>query len=415
VSDHPSGLRVRTPDLARSQPARWAWHRRIVLGYLNLLLGNEGIGKGVLAPWVFARLSRGELPGDLAGSPAVVGIVADEDSFDSVWTTRLHAAGADFDYIRHIERADGWSIDLSEDGKRLQLAAELEQVRVLYLDALIDSLGVNVDDWRTKQVRHALQPARALAREFNVAVIGSMHPNKRADNFRQLVSGASAFNAVSRSSLLLAEHPDDESRRVLVRGKGNLSVAPAAVEFDIASAHFTANGRDFNEPHAVNFTESDLTADDLIRIPVQPAPAGEARTAARKLIAAALADRQWHPAGPIIADCAQHDVHERAARRAARDIGIEQERRGFPAAVWWRLLQSGHSASSVQLVRSDRTVPAAEMARNGGPDSTDGSNGRTDRQDRQDSENASNGLSTLTTVDRTDAELQALIDGSEVE
>jgi hypothetical protein len=197
---------------------------------------------------MFARLTRGELPGDLAGQPAMVGIIADEDSFDSVWTPRLHVAGAHFDYIRHIERVDGWTVDLSEDREGLKLAAELENVRVLYLDALLDNLGVNVDDWRTKQVRAALQPARSLASEFDIAVIGSMHPNKRADNFRQLVSGAAAFNALSRSSLLLAEHPDDDSRRVLARGKGNLSMAPRAMEFDIDSARFTANGHDFNEP-----------------------------------------------------------------------------------------------------------------------------------------------------------------------
>ena len=123
-------------------------------------------------------------------------------------------------YATWSVKTDGPSI-FSEDAERLKLAADLEHVRVLFLDALLDVLGVGVDDWRSKQVRHALQPLRALAREFDIAVVGAMHPNKRADSFRQLVSGASAFNAVSRSSLLLAAHPDNEDRRVLVRGKGN--------------------------------------------------------------------------------------------------------------------------------------------------------------------------------------------------
>jgi hypothetical protein len=39
-------LRLQTADLGRSRPPRWAWRRRVVIGQLNLLLGNEGIGKG---------------------------------------------------------------------------------------------------------------------------------------------------------------------------------------------------------------------------------------------------------------------------------------------------------------------------------------------------------------------------------
>jgi hypothetical protein len=227
---HPSGLRVRTPDLARARPPRWAWDRRVALGCLNLLIGNEGVGKGVLMAWTIARLTRGELPGDLHGEPITVAVIADEDSFDCVWIPRLHAAGADLAHVRHLEREDGWAIDLSEDHERLTLAAELEYVRVLFLDALLDNLGTGVDDWRSKPVREALQPLGQLARERDIAVIGSMHPNKRADSFRQLMSGSIAFNAISRSSLLLAEHPDEADRRVLVRGKGNLSVTPPAVE-----------------------------------------------------------------------------------------------------------------------------------------------------------------------------------------
>ena len=381
---HPSGLRVRTPDLARSRPPRFAWHGRILLGYLNLLLGNEGVGKGVLVSWIIARLTLGELPGDLEGNPATVAILADEDSFDDVWTPRIYAAGADLDHVRHIDRADGWSVDLTEDREKLRLAAELEGVQFLYLDQLLDNLGVGVDDWRGKQVRHALQPVRAIAAEFQIAALGSLHPNKRGDTFRQLVSGASAFNAVSRSSLLLAEHPDDDRRRVLVRGKGNLSTTPAAVEFDIASARFTSNGYSFNVPHAVDIAESDLAIDDLIQTAPPPAaPAGAARTAARDLINDALSDGEWHEAGPIITQCAQHDVHERAARRAARDIGIDQEKRGFPAASWWRR-QNGQPVRSAHTVRSVRTVRSVDPALDRSPDSTDTTSARADRQDRQD-------------------------------
>lgn len=54
-------LRVRGADLSRARPIRWAWERRLPLGYLALLLGAEGVGKGTVAAWLIARLTRGEL------------------------------------------------------------------------------------------------------------------------------------------------------------------------------------------------------------------------------------------------------------------------------------------------------------------------------------------------------------------
>ncbi len=163
---HPFGLRVRTPALEQARPPRWAWDGRVAPGCLNLLIGNDGVGKGVLMVWTIARLTRGELPGDLHGKPVAVAVIADEDSFDCVWTPRLHAAGADLAHVRHLEREEGWTIDLGKAHERLTLAAELEYVRVLFLDALLDNLGTGVDDWRSKPVREALQPLGQLARDF---------------------------------------------------------------------------------------------------------------------------------------------------------------------------------------------------------------------------------------------------------
>jgi hypothetical protein len=260
-------LTVRRADLGRSEPPRWAWSERIVLAYLNLLIGNEGVGKGTLIAWLIARLTRGELPGDLYGKPAGAAVIGDEDSFDGVWTPRLYAAGADLDRVVQVERPDGGFVNLRDDRDELAAVVRAEGLVVVYFDQLLDNLGVDVDDWRTKQVREALQPLRAIARELEIASLGSMHPNKRADNFRQLVSGAVAFNAVSRSSLLLAQHPDDETRRVAVVGKGNLARRPASVEFVLAEEHFTANGHDFKVPVAQDFATGTTSSAPPPRLP----------------------------------------------------------------------------------------------------------------------------------------------------
>ena len=404
VEQHPSGLRVQTADLTLSKPPEWAWQDRIVLGSLNLILGAEGAGKGTLAAWMLARLTRGTLPGALAGEPVNVAVIGDEDGFADVWTPRLHATRADLTRIRHIERPDGGLVELRADRTRLAQAIDLEHVKVLYLDALIDNLGAAVDDWRGKAVRDALAPARAIAREYNVAVIGSMHPNKSGASFRQLVSGSIAFNAVSRSSLLLAEHPEDPDRRVLVRGKGNLSQAPDAVEFDVISHQFDANGHTFNVPRATHFTTSDLTAADLIAPPTTPPPAGEARTNARDLINDLLADGDWHPAGTIIDACHSAGVYRRAAQRAARDLGITQEKRGYPARVFWQLPTARSNREDTEATPAQTVIPVTSVA------SADlALIGRGDRQDRDDSENECH-LSVTSDDGWTDDALQALVD-----
>jgi hypothetical protein len=388
-----SGLGARTADLSRSKPPRWAWQDRVVLAALNLIVGNEGAGKGTLAAWILAQLTLGELPGDLHGKPTSVGVIGDEDSWADVWTPRLHAAGANLDRVKLIERNDGAPIDLA--GSKSQLARLVSEggMALLYVDNLLDNIGADTDDWRAKQVRGALAPARQLARELQCAVLGSLHPNKStAGGFRRLVSGSVAFNALSRSSLLLAAHPENPDRRVLVRGKGNLSATPPAVEFTIESHRFSANDHEFNVPRATDFTTSSLTADDLLDTPATTAPAGERRTAARELIVKELADGNWHDAGLVIAECERAGIYAKAAQRAAADLGVEKIKRGFPATSHWRL--TGHPAMPVSTVPSVVSVSSTDSALRGRGDSKDSK----DREDRGDSVQTRNG-SVLSALD----------------
>lgn len=265
------GAQVRTADLARVRPIRWGWTGRLLLGYLNLLLGAEGIGKGTLTAWIMARLTCGKLPGDLLGEPSRILILGDEDAFDSVWVPRLYAAGADLDYIDTID--DEFSLATGADP--LRRLVEKHDYRVVYFDALLDNLGSDVDDWRSKEVRDRLRPARQVARELDVLMLGALHPNKgQRASFRDLVSGSHAFNASSRSSLMLAAHPDDDDRRVLVRGKGNLSSPPPSFEFSIQGRDLEINGHGFSLPVLADEHDGDLSIEDVVK-PQREAPVRE--------------------------------------------------------------------------------------------------------------------------------------------
>jgi AAA domain len=355
------GLVVRAAKLERAQPPRWAWERRIVLAYLNLLLGNEGIGKGTLIAWLIAKWTLGRVPGDLRGQPINVGVLGDEDSFDDVWTPRLHAAGADLARVVQIERPDGGFVNIKEDRERLARVVKERSLSVLYLDQLLDNLGTGTDDWRQKPVRDALQPLRSLARTLDIAAIGCLHPNKRAESFRQLVAGAPAFNSVSRSSLLLAQHPENETLRVLVRGKGNLSQTPAAVEFRIGEHRFEANGHKFKVPLAQDFSIGDLTVEDLVGNEGGTTNEHSKVADAAEIIEALLPrDGEWHPAKAIREACAENEIDERTAQRAKNRLRIEHRRTStFPAAVEWRWPSAAADATSAESLASVGTVASA--------------------------------------------------------
>lgn len=276
-----AGIRIRGVDLQRVRPTRWLWERRIPIGLPSLFVGEEGIGKGTLAAWLIARATCGELPGDLAGEPIRVLIVGDEDSFEPIWVPRLYAAGADLAMVR--TRDDGEYIDDFEP-VQADLAAAIadERIGLVVLDALIDHVpgGQNGEAiYNPKAVRQALKPLRRLLAEQELAGVGLLHPTKgKPHSFRDLVAGSHQFNAVSRSSMLLAKDPADDTRRVLVRGKGNHSAAPRSVEFTIASEVFELNGHTFEMPKVVELEEGDRTIDDLLKsmdAPVRTALAAE--------------------------------------------------------------------------------------------------------------------------------------------
>lgn len=266
-----AGLRVRRADLSRVRPIRWAWQGRIPIGYLSLLLGAEGIGKSTFICWMLARATRGELPGDLHGEPTRVLIVGDEDSFDSVIVPRLHAAGADLGLVDTLSE-EGDPLDLDRDSYALRELVGQGGYKVVFFDALLDTLGVDVDDWRSKSVRAALRPLRRAARDLDFAALGALHPNKgQRTSFRDLISGTHAFNASSRSSLLLAAHPSDANRRVLVRGKGNLAAVPPSIEFEINGRDMKINGHEFSLPVVEQVEEGSATVEELLS-PQREAP-----------------------------------------------------------------------------------------------------------------------------------------------
>jgi hypothetical protein len=264
-------LRRTKADLAKSEPPRWAVRDRIIIGGLSIILGEEGLGKGVTVSWILAQLTNGSLPGEFEGVPINAAVIGDEDSWHDVWTPRLHAAGADLDRVQLLEGPEGAQVEFGTHRDAIVHAVREDDVRVIFCDALVDNIGRETNDWHGKEVRSALEPAKWLAKELDIAIIGAHHPNGKGTSFRTLFSGSKQFIAVARSCLLLAQHPDSATGRVLCKGKGNYA-NPAPLEFDIESIEFDTEHEDgrnlhWNQPVATNWRESEFDVHTLLNPP----------------------------------------------------------------------------------------------------------------------------------------------------
>lgn len=332
-------LTYRSADISRARPIEWVWTGRLVKGGLNLVVGNEGVGKGTMVAWVLAQLTRGRLQGSLYSSPCNVAVIGNEDSFDHVWTPRLAASGANVKRVGTLAREDLDQIDIRRDLEELTDMVRAHKVKVLYFDQFLDNLAVDADHYHAKQVRTALTPLTAIAGKLDVTVIATLHPNKRADNFRQLVQGSSAFNAVSRSSLLVAEHPIAEDVRVVASGKSNYGQRAETLQFKIVEDRSRPNGRMLKTSRAIGFTRCDVTVEELI----ESAGSKKGRRATKssaleKLILGVLSDREWHAAKDVYAVCENEGFYtERAIRRASSNLKVETRRTGYQGAVEWKL------------------------------------------------------------------------------
>jgi hypothetical protein len=274
-SSEAEGVRTRGVIYERVRPLRWLWERRFPFGLLALLVGEEGVGKGTLVAWVIARTTCGQLGGDLEGEPARVLIVGDEDAFEPIWVPRLYAANADLTKVRTLD--DGEFLDdLAPRADDLAATIRRDEIALVVFDQLLDHIPGGAEGqaiYNPKHIRQAMLPLRRVAATTNVAMLGLLHPIKgRVSTFRQLIAGSHQFNAVSRSSLLLGVDPDDERRRILVRGKGNHSAMPRSFEFALAAEDVELGGHRFEVPKVVREGEGDRTIHDLLAAgPATPA------------------------------------------------------------------------------------------------------------------------------------------------
>src|SRR5438874_7905526 len=190
----------------------WAWKGRIPLGAVTLTVGPGGLGKSTLIYDRIAKLTQGALEGDLFGTPVTVLIAAAEDDPNAVVVPRLMAVGADLDRVYIVtlthEEVVG-DIELPRDIEQLGQRGAQKHAKFLFVDPLMAHISLRLDAHRDQHVRAVLGPLRRLGEEHGIAIVCTLHLNKRetADVLTR-VGGSVGFGAAARSVLLLAKGKD---------------------------------------------------------------------------------------------------------------------------------------------------------------------------------------------------------------
>ncbi|MFD0721275.1 AAA family ATPase [Streptomyces globosus] len=236
----PRALVLTPASKIRVRPVRWLWdttpegapptsHGRIPMYSLVIAAGGPGLGKSQFAVWMTARVTRGELPGELYGKPRPVIYAAAEDSWAYTIAPRLIAAGADMDLVFHVKVTDderpSARLTLPVDTSLLAKEAERHSVGLLILDPLLSYIDKGVNDYRAAEVRQALEPLVEAADRHRFTILGLAHFTKAgtADPLSR-VAGSGAFGQLIRALIAFAREdtPDGDQRYVMSLEKNNL-------------------------------------------------------------------------------------------------------------------------------------------------------------------------------------------------
>lgn len=320
---------VRTLSTVEPEDITWLWPGRIARGKLTLIAGDPGLGKSFMTLDIAARLSTGASWPDGGSAPtADVLLLTAEDGVADTIVPRLQRMGADMDRVHVLESV----LDPKDDHERLfrlrtDLAAledAVEQVHpaVVVVDPLSAYLA-GIDSHRSAEVRSALAPLMTLGERTGVTPLCTAHLSKaesRSAIYR--ISGSLDFVAAARAAFLVAEDPEEDSRRLVLPMKMNIAEKPPGIGFSILDGAVVWD----NRPVTVSLFDV-LT------------PNRESRT---KLEAAKLLLREVLAGGPVSepeveAQAKREGIGPRTLRRAKESLGVASEKKGIIGGWEWSL------------------------------------------------------------------------------
>ncbi|MFN3003464.1 AAA family ATPase [Mycolicibacterium wolinskyi] len=318
----------------------WLWDHRIPLGTASAWSGRGGTGKTTYVIDLYARLSRGELPGHYQGTPQRTLIWSGEDAWDTVLVPRLIAARANLDMVGRLSITSTVNGQTQEVTPRLPLDTDAFCKQVVDSGAvavLIDPIASTMsgDLNREGDVRAAVDALARVAGETGVVMMFVRHFGKGGGNASDKMSGSHAFRDAVRSVFLFAT---DGDRVVVTQDKGNY--APPGDEsfaFQLQNVTVATDDGPADVARVIELGTSDTSVADVInRAAEQDDDAGE-RTAAEHWLEDYLTENGATPSKTVKSEARKEGISEATLKRAKKKLGVLDRSEGFPRTSTWDL------------------------------------------------------------------------------
>lgn len=315
------------------RPVEWLWHPWMAYGKLAVLDGDPSLGKSTLALTFAACVSNGlRFPNEdapiQAREPQHVVVLSAEDGAGDTIKPRLIEAGARLENITLVQ-----SVGYDEDRQRMvHLPEDVPLLRELVGDlhaglVVMDVLaaytgGRGMNSHADADIRTVLAPLSQMADDTRAAVLALRHLNKTSSETNAMYRGGGSIAIVgaARHAFVVAQHPEDEDKRIMACVKNNLAKKPEPFAYSIV------RGEKHDVARAVFHSEPvDVSLDQMMRGKKeqrQYAQAPTKKAAAMDLVATMLED------GPLPATDIQATGKElfgltpRTMQRAAEELGI---------------------------------------------------------------------------------------------
>ncbi|HWV24427.1 MAG TPA: AAA family ATPase [Thermomicrobiales bacterium] len=328
----------------RAESLEWLWHGWIPRRMLTILGGYGGDGKSTIMAAITAALSiGGRLPDGSRAPRTNVLILSAEDDPGYIVRPRLDIHGADVSRVFLLKGS------ISGDGTRKWLDAKRDigviretivrhKIGLVIIDPLSSYLP-NADRNSEGEIRDALQPLLGLTEETGVAIVGIMHVGKSGDGRRaaQRLLGSTAFTALARSVIMVADLPDDQQpddvetggkHKVMQVVKSNYTIPAAAQGFrrplDGPIAWLGASPVGIEECFAATVPTG------------KRGPEPMERKDAETLLREVLADGPMK-ASEIMATMKSMGLSVSSVRRAKGTLGVSSFRQAYNGPWMWKL------------------------------------------------------------------------------
>ena len=347
---------------------------------LTIFAGRGGEGKTTLALDYAARVTRGDLDGDLKGEPRRVLFVSHEDDFSTQLVPRLIAAGARLDNVVFFQvyEPDGDEVvihvpSLVGDRALLQQEIDNNNPALLVLDPLTSS--VDGDTNKLVDVRRSLSPLTALLQKNKLACIGIAHQNKGAGGYAgDRVSGSHAFRDVARSLILFATDSETGDRVFTVDKSSYGNVAGTSYGFRLVSVSVPVDeGGETLAARVEHLGVSSKSVSDLWARDREPA---ESEKSGRRDSTSWLREYLEDADGKaqqkeIVAAGAFAGYAESTLQLAGRKLSIRRTGGGRGGPAWWHL-DSETPLPVIPVIPADPTRGTEPIAAIAGKDDNEG-------------------------------------------